>query len=79
MWTPRPDSVSDLAGPAILIYFYLCPCVCMLHVWVCLWRSEEDVRCSEAEVTDSCEPADLGTDIRSPGRATIESTLFSTQ
>lgn len=44
-------------------------------MWVCLWRSEEDVRCFEAEVTDSCEPADLGTDISSSGRATMESTL----
>lgn len=50
----------------------------MLHVWVCLWRSEEDARCFEAEVTDSCEPADLGTDISS-ARATMESTLYSTQ
>lgn len=47
----------------------------MLHVWVCLWRLEEDARCFEAEVTDSCEPADLGTDIISSGRATMESTL----
>ena len=35
-------------------------CVCMLHVWDCLWNPEEGVRFLEARITGSCKSSHVG-------------------